>query len=68
MRFRPDLLSTAGPPIVGIAGDIRHELIPPIIWLMRFVKKYKRGVVSLLILLGLLSIIVASIVIGSRSH
>jgi hypothetical protein len=43
-------------------------VIPPIIWLARFVRKYKRGLVALLILFGLLWIIVASIVIGSQHH
>ena len=55
-----------GAVVLGMAGWM--TIIPPIIWLARFVRKYKRGVVSLLLLLGLLSIIVASIVIGSRSH
>jgi ABC-type uncharacterized transport system permease subunit len=55
-----------GVVVLGVAGWM--TIIPPIIWLARFVQKYRRGVVSLLVLLGLLSIIVASIVIGSRSH
>jgi hypothetical protein len=55
-----------GVVVLGVAGWM--TIIPPIIWLARFVQKYRRGVVSLLILLGLLSIIVASIAIGSRSH
>jgi hypothetical protein len=43
-------------------------VIPPIIWLARFVRKHKRGLVALLILFGLLWIIVASIVIGGQHH
>lgn len=53
--------------IVGAAAACM-TVIPPIIWLARFVRKYRRGLVALLILSGLVWIIVAAIVIGGQHH
>src|SRR5258708_37701277 len=49
-----------GAVLLGVAGWM--TIIPPIIWLARLVRTYKRGGVSLLILIALLPIFIATLV------
>jgi hypothetical protein len=64
----PALLKGQEEGFILLAVAALMTVIPPIIWLARFVKKYKRGVVVLLVVFGLLWIIVASMEIAGRNH